>query len=117
MYMEWTDYEDFEKKYGSNNNPVAYAQRTTAWSRMNTIGIMVKDKLVDENMVYDAMGASLIIAWEKWEPIFVENRVRYMGPNFMEQFEYLANRMRTIQKNRNIQWKPSETGYRYIPDQ
>ena len=29
MYMEWDDYADFERKYGSDNNPKAYAQRLT----------------------------------------------------------------------------------------
>ena len=32
MNMEWVDYDDFEKKYGSDTNPIAYAQRLTMWS-------------------------------------------------------------------------------------
>ena len=30
FYMEWDDYDDFEKKFGSNTNPVSYAQRFSA---------------------------------------------------------------------------------------
>ena len=117
LYMEWEDYDDFEEKYGSNTNPVAYAQRLTSWSWMNNLGIMVKDGLVDENMVYDSLGSSIILMWEKWEPIFAEQRVRYMGENWMEYFEYLANKMRSIQNKRNISWKPSKTYIKYVPDQ
>ena len=29
MNMEWDDYADFERKYGSDNNPKAYLQRIT----------------------------------------------------------------------------------------
>lgn len=29
--MEWTDYDDFERKYGSDYNPDNYAKRMVVW--------------------------------------------------------------------------------------
>ena len=42
MYMEWDDYADFERKYGSDNNPKAYAQRLTLWNTYNNSGVLLK---------------------------------------------------------------------------
>ena len=117
FYMEWEDYDDFEKKYGSNTNPVAYAQRYSVWTNMNNMGIMLKRNLVEETMVYDSIGSSLLLVWKKFEPIIIEQRIRYMGPNFMEYLEYVANRMQAIQKRRGIKWEPPSTTIQYVPDQ
>ena len=116
-YMEWDGYDDFEKKYGSNTNPVAYAQRLASWTTCNNIGILVKENLVDEKMVYDSIGGAIIMTWDKWEPIIQEQRIRYMGPNFMEHYEYLINRMKKIQMSKGIQWKPPSTSIKYVTDQ
>ncbi|MCW4013820.1 MAG: hypothetical protein NWF07_12665 [Candidatus Bathyarchaeota archaeon] len=117
MYMEWTDYDDFEKKYGSNTNPVSYAQRYAQWTLANSIGVMLKQNLVDEMMVYDSIGSSIIMMWDKFEPIIMEQRTRYMGPNFLEHYEYLIKRMKKIQEIKGIQWKPPSTSIKYVTDQ
>jgi len=114
MYMEWEDYADFERKYGSDNNLKAYLQRLTLWNTYNNYGVLLKKGLIDLEMVYDAAGAALIMSWEKWRPIIMEQRVRYMGPNYLEHWEYLASVMRSIQKSRGITWEPPETGFRFV---
>ena len=114
--MEWDDYDDFEKKYGSDTNPVAYAKRYAQWTFSNNLGVMLKRNLVDEEMIYDSIGSSLIMMWDKFEPIIKEQRVRYMGPNFLEHFEYLIKRMKHIQEIKEIQWKPPTTSIKFIPD-
>jgi hypothetical protein len=115
-YMKWSSYDDFERKYGSDNNPTAYAMRLTNWYWQNNLGVMLKQRLVDEDMVYDTFGSSIIISWIQWETIIKEQRVRYMGPNWMDHFEYLANRMKNVQKKRGISWEPKETLLSYVPD-
>ena len=116
FYMEWDDYDDFEKKYGSDTNPVAYAQRYSAWTSINNIGIMMKRNLLDEKMVYESLGSSILMMWGKYKPIIIEQRARYMGPNFMEHAEYLADRMQSIQKSRGIQWEPPNSDIQYFSD-
>lgn len=115
-YMDWVDYDDFEKKYGSDNNPKAYVQRITMWHWMNNLGIILKSGLIDEQMTYDFLGSSIIISWDKWKPIIEEQRVRYMGENWMEHYEYLSNKMKAVQRERNILWEPPKTGLKYISD-
>lgn len=113
MYMEWEDYADFERKYGSDNNPKAYLQRVTVWNSYNNYGVLLKRGLIDPEMVYDAAGAAITMSWEKWMPIVMEQRVRYMGPNYMEHWEYIATVMKTIQERRGIAWEPPKTGFEF----
>jgi hypothetical protein len=113
MYMEWADYADFERKYGSDNNPKAYAQRLSLWNTFNNYGVLLKRGLIDPEMIYDAAGANIIMSWEKWRPIIMEQRVRYLGSNYFEHWEYLATFMRSIQDRRGIKWVPPETGFRF----
>jgi hypothetical protein len=115
-YMKWDSYDDFEKKYGSDINPTSYAMRISSWSWYNNLGILLKQKLLDENIVYDSVGSSVIMAWTQWEPIIREQRKRYMGPNLYEHWEHAADRMRAIQVSRGISWKPPDTMIRYVSD-
>jgi len=114
MYMEWEDYADFERKYGSDNNPKAFSQRITFWNNYNNYGVLLKKGLIDPDMIYDAAGSVIIMAWEKWKPIVMEQRVRYNGPNYLEHWEYLATAMRSIQESRGIAWDPPETGIKFV---
>ena len=84
MYMEWDDYADFERKYGSDNNTEAYAQRLTLWNTFNNFGVLLKRGLIDPEMIYDAAGGPIVMSWEKWRPIIIEQRVRYFGSNYLE---------------------------------
>ena len=114
MYMEWDDYADFERKYGSDNNPEAYAQRLSIWNAFNNYGVLLKRGLIDPEMIYDAAGAIIILSWEKWRPIIMEQRTRYMGANYLEHWEHLASVMTSIQDKRGIKWAPPETGFKFV---
>ena len=115
-YRESKDYDEFERKYGSETNPEAYAMRISEWLWANSVGLMVENSLVDEDMFYDLYGSTIIMSWTRWEPIIKEQRIRIMGDNYLQYFETLADRMKQVQKKRNITWEPSETGTKYIPD-
>jgi len=105
---------DFEINYGSDSNSKAYLQRVTLWNAYNNYGVLLKKGLIDPEMVYDATGSFIIMFWEKWRPIIIEQRVRYMGPNYLEHCEHLANVMKSIQMRRGITWEPPETGFKFV---
>ncbi len=116
IHWEWKDYDEFERKYGSETNPEAYAMRISEWLWSNNVGLMVENSLVDEDMCYDLYGSDFIMSWTRWEPIIKEQRIRYMGDNYMQYFETLADRMKQVQNKRNITWEPPETHFKYLPD-
>jgi len=51
--QEWTSNEDFLEKYGPETNPDAFATRIAVGSYFDGIGVLVKNNLVDVNMVND----------------------------------------------------------------
>ena len=88
--MEWENYDDFERKYGSDNNPDNFAKRYSVLYRLNSIGILVRDGFFDAETVYDLLGdLSTIWLWKKFEPIIRETRFRYNVPLALNEFEYL----------------------------
>jgi len=90
IYMEWKDYDDFERKYGSRVNMDYYAKRFSALYEFNGVGYLLKDGLIDMDTAYslaDTLGLEL---WRKFEPIVREQRVRYNVPEMFADLEFLA---------------------------
>ena len=101
---EWKDFDDFDNKYGSHNVEET-AKRYTDWFWYNNIGLMLKNKLLEKDTLYDLFGTSFIITWERWEPIIKEYRLRTYGSTYLVYYEFLADQMRLVHKNRNIAWE------------
>jgi len=79
LRWEWENYEDFEKKYGTHTKPEITAKRYTDWYWYNNIGLMLKNKLLNENELYNLSSTSFIMNWERWEPIIKEYRIRFLA--------------------------------------
>ncbi|MFW9861514.1 MAG: hypothetical protein ACFFEX_19010 [Candidatus Thorarchaeota archaeon] len=116
MATEWEDIEDYMQKYGPWTNPNEAAERMSHWSIYDGLGILVKDDMVDVNMVYRVLGLRIIMMWHKFETII--NGLRRMavgsgpdygpGPDFMENFEWLASKMVKMRKLRGYRL-PTQT--------
>jgi hypothetical protein len=63
MNNEWKDYDDFEKKYGSDNNPDNYAMRSSMWTWYNNLGYMVSKKFISAEEVFELQGEGTLWAW------------------------------------------------------
>ena len=116
MNMEWKDYDDFEKKYGSDFNPDNYAKRTTCSYTFNMVGTLLKEKLVEPEMLYDMgmIGASFI--WYKFDDVLLDQRKRYMGADHYVNFELLAKEMMRIKVERDPSYKMPKTFLMYVPE-
>ena len=44
LNYEWKDYEDFERKYGSNTNLDSYSKRASLWLWFNGMGLLMQKK-------------------------------------------------------------------------
>jgi hypothetical protein len=117
MRYEWTDYADFEKKYGSENNLEATAKRFAVWQDCNLIGLMLRKGLVEADDLFDMGGQGAVFLWEKYRPIVEEERRRYLGNNFLKDFEYLAGEMLKVIQERESTYRVPDTLDKYIPDQ
>ena len=116
LRYEWKDFEDFEQKYGSENNIEATAKRFSVWQDYNLIGMMLRKGLVTADDLCDMGVQGVTFLWEKYKPIIEEERKRYMSKNFLRDFEYLAGEMFRIIKERDPEYMIPETLDKYVPD-
>jgi hypothetical protein len=77
--MEWKDYDDFEKKYGSNYNLDNFAKRMHFFYIFEGIGGLLKAGLVDADTLYPVVWRLATFLWFKFQPTIAENRRRYTG--------------------------------------
>ena len=117
MRYEWTDYEDFEKKYGSENIVEATAKSFSVWQDFNLIDMMLRKGLVTADDLFDMGVQGVIFLWEKFKPIVEEERKRYLGNNFLRDFEYLAGELLKVVQARDAAYMVPETLDKYVPDQ
>jgi hypothetical protein len=117
LNYEWDSYEDFENKYGSAAHPKKFGKRASIWRSFDGVGLLVKEGLLDVEIVYELLDTGVIYQWMKWETIIKEQRIRYGFPNQSIWFEYLADEMYRIRHQRGVTDEPSETFARYKPDE
>ncbi len=102
MNMEWTDLDDFERKWGSGCNLDAAAKRISLWWRYGNLGQLLRRDLVDRDWLYRAFGNMVLQQWFKWEPIIMRIRKLFNDPQYGAEFEYLAKEMIKMDEQKGI---------------
>jgi len=115
MNMEWKDYDDFERKYGSDYNLDNYAKRMSVWQTYNTLGMLVREKLVEPELLYPILGG-VLNHWSKFKDVIKEQRKRYGSEDDLSDFEFLFNEMYRVALSRDPSFRILETGTHYVPD-
>ena len=82
------------------------------------MGILLKNKLIDSNMVFDTLGhGGVILMWTKFESIIRAQREHFKIPHRFNGFEYLAEEMKRIGAARDLQTVVTEEFDRYVETQ
>ena len=92
MSSEFTDLDDYEKKYGSildRSNPRNQAFQAMLWY-YDAVGLLLKEKLIDVKLVETILAVK--IAWNKMKPIVIGLREKSYF-NVFCNFEYLYNEL------------------------
>ena len=116
MNYEWRDYDDFERKYGSDFNVDAAAKRYYLWSKYNSVGAMLRKGMVEAEDLYDMGIDSTCFLWSKYGAIIEEIRRRYRGKDYLRDLEYLNSEMMRVKLSRDPSYRIPETLTKYIPD-
>jgi hypothetical protein len=90
---KWKDFDDFWQKYGPETNVKAFNKWDSMGTYFKGVGVLVKMKLIDLNLVDELIGTSVRLHWEKSGPIMKEFRTR-MWPHAYEWFEYLYDELK-----------------------
>ncbi len=99
MHWEFTDHDDFYRKYNSKADPVQHAKFDFFLNYFDGIGILVERKLIDPDLVYQKMRYGLIAFWEKYEPVVAGDRVALNTPKLFSNFEYLYNQVKLLRES------------------
>ena len=87
LNREAKDVHDYEEKYG-------LAEFTAVGMFFEGIGILLKRKLIDIDLVDDMFTSPIKWTWEKIKDITLEARKDRNQPEILEWFEYLYNEMK-----------------------
>jgi len=96
--MEWTDWEDFEKKYGSSGNPEAAARRFSLFSKLDNVGWLLKNGMLDPEWVHSQFHMNVTMLWLKFEPQIIQMRKAMRSPTILMGFEHLGRKILEIEK-------------------
>jgi hypothetical protein len=116
MNYEWSNYEEFERKYGSDNNIEATAKRYALLNKYDQIGSLVKKGFVNMDDLYDLTLTGLPFLWAKYGDVIEEGRKRYNGSDFLVNFEFLANEALRIKVEKDPSYKVPENLTKYVSD-
>lgn len=116
LNWEWTDYGDFEKKYGSDNDVLKYAKRTRIWASLDLSGKLLREGLVDINFIFDLRSIAFF-QWFKFKNIIEEQRKRYYTSSYMANWEYLVDEVMKHGEKIGDPWTPPVTLSKYVSDQ
>jgi hypothetical protein len=116
LNMEWKDYDDFERKYGSDYNLDNYAKRFSVWYTYNTLGMLVREKLVEPEVLYKINNVNPCLMWSKFKDIIKEQKKRYSGGDALSDFEFLSNEIHRVALSRDPSFRIPETLTHYVPD-
>jgi hypothetical protein len=93
IHMQWSDFEDFKKKYDSQTNPEYTAKRAAVLSRYDLLGRQYKSGLINLDDIGAASGYTMVITWRKFKPIIEGYRRSEYPKDAYSDFEYVATAM------------------------
>jgi len=90
--LEFTDYDDFKKKYGTylSDNP-ENAALLSVINSFTIIGLLLQKKLVDPELVSHL---PVVMTWNKSKPVIEGVRRESNDPSWYVEFEYLYDEMK-----------------------
>jgi hypothetical protein len=76
LNWKWSDLDDFERKYGSDEHSDMYAKRQSSLYELNGVGYLLRKGVIDRDTAYSLTGGITRLWIWKFEPILKEQRAR-----------------------------------------
>jgi len=92
-HQEWTDPEDFQRRYGPDN-PKSYAARASLLNFYNTLGYIFESESLDIGLLYRGFQNHVMRLWEKFQPWINYQRKKSEDPLQYKQFELFYEKIK-----------------------
>ena len=108
IFKKATNREEWMEVYNPFTDPELFAEMIFIQARFQSLGVMLKEKIIDPELLYRIYQPSSILAtWEHYRPNVLARREELNDPNLMSEFESLYNATRekypnVIPKTRDI---------------
>ncbi|MHA2393469.1 MAG: DUF4760 domain-containing protein [Promethearchaeota archaeon] len=102
LSAKWEDYDEYLAKYDSSVDPEFAAIRQSSWYFFDILGIMVKQKKIDLEMIYPFYNMHILLLWFKYETVIKVLREGIMDRDYMEGLEFLVEEMIRMRKERGL---------------
>ena len=98
-HQEWKDIDAFIEKYGPVTNPEAYSNLVVILQFYECLGLLVRKKIVDIDLVYEHIGGLRTIrTWERLESLLKAFREISDRPTDWVSFEFLYNELKKYEQ-------------------
>jgi hypothetical protein len=95
MFMDVSTPEQWLEAYDPKVNPETWANMSFLGNRYNNLGIMLKEKIIDPEMLFKIFNpTSIMTAWEHYKRSIMARREHRNQPDLFESFEFLADEAR-----------------------
>jgi hypothetical protein len=105
LSMQWSDFDDFVKKYDSSRNPQNYAKRLSLWVTCNSIGFLYRSGAIDLESIDSSAATGIVNLWGKFKPVIEKYREWQWRKNSFSDFEYLADILEKRFNEEDAEWK------------
>ena len=92
MSMEWSDLEDYKKKYDSRTNPENFAKRIAMWNLCENLGKLYREGMIDLDTLYGGTN-TIHWVWVKFKPIIEMYRGTDYSEHAFANFQYVAEKL------------------------
>ena len=103
MNIEWTDWDDFEKRWGSTgDNLEGAAGRYSIMNKLENVGWLIEKGMLDSEWAYSQFHLMATPLWVKFEPYVMQMRKKFNSPTIYIGFEYLGRKFLEIEEHKGI---------------
>ena len=93
---KWDDVDEFWKTYGQHTNHDAFISVTSILWYFESVGILLRRKLIDVNLIDALYSDRYIQFWKKIEPILRGIRDDFDNPHYYSNCEYLHDELKLV---------------------
>ena len=94
----WTDHMNFWEKYGPESNPQAFAKFSSVGTFFDSMGVLLKTKLIHAKMVPEMMAIAIRDFWSKVGPIAEALSNDMQRPGAFDNIRHLYQQIMKVEK-------------------